>query len=283
VVGDVRDKDLVSDMVSGASSVFHLAAQVAATTSLAAPEHDFEVNARGTLNVLEAIRARPSPPPVVYTSTNKLYGALPGVELRVRGARYEPVDADVAAHGVSEARPLDLHCPYGCSKGTADQYVRDWARSFGLDTVVLRVSSSYGPRQFGTENQGWVAHFMLRALRKSPITVYGDGRQVRDVLFVGDLVEALRLARARAKDLRGMAFNIGGGRGNAVSLLDVVERIASLDGKAPELVHDAWRAGDQRWYVSDTRAFERLTGWSPKVGAPEGMARLYRWISEESP
>ncbi len=279
-IGDIGDERGVRDALARASSVFHLAAQVAVTKSLLVPTHDFEVNARGTLNVLEALRARPDHVPLVYTSTNKVYGALLDVALRVNGDRYEPEDPSIEAHGISEERPLDFHSPYGCSKGAAEQYVRDYARSYGLDTVVLRMSCIYGPRQFGTEDQGWVAHFLIRAMQREPLTLYGDGRQVRDVLFVGDLVNAMLLARARARDLRGMAFNIGGGSSNTASLLEVIDVIEDLHGRRPRHTHQGWRVGDQRYYVSDTRRFESVTGWRPTVGVREGLSRLHLWLTE---
>jgi CDP-paratose 2-epimerase len=183
------------------------------------------------------------------------------------------------ANGVPESRPLDFHSPYGCSKGTADQYVVDHARSYGLVTTVFRMSCIYGPRQFGTEDQGWVAHFILLALRGEAITLYGDGRQVRDVLFVDDLVDAFLLAREHGPKLAGRAFNMGGGPGNAISLLDLLDRIEDLHGRRPTVDFDQWRTGDQRYYVSDTRAFQQATGWQPKVGADDGIERLYRWLA----
>jgi CDP-paratose 2-epimerase len=239
---------------------------------------DFEVNAKGTLNVLEAVRAHPVP--LVYASTNKVYGGLPDVMLRERSSRYEPVEALLRSRGVAETRALDFHSPFGCSNGSADQYVRDYARTFGLDTVVLRVSCVYGPRQFGTEDQGWVAHFMIRAMAKAPITIYGDGMQVRDLLYVSDLVEALVLARAGIGDMRGMAFNLGGGPSSAVSLLELLDLIAELEGSRPDFVMEDWRVADQRYYVSDTRLFRQMTGWSPKVGVRDGLARLRAWLGE---
>jgi CDP-paratose 2-epimerase len=280
VVADVRDTLAVREAVHQASSVFHFAAQVAVTTSLAQPTVDFEVNARGTLNVLEAVRAESNPPPVVFTSTNKVYGALDNVPLRALGTRYEPEDPHVRRRGIDETRPLDFHSPYGCSKGAADQYVRDYARTFGLRTVVFRMSCIYGPRQFGTEDQGWVAHLLMRAMQGAPITIYGDGRQVRDVLFVTDLVDALLRARSQMQRLSGMAFNIGGGPENAVSLLELLDGITAANGRAPQVAFEGWRTGDQRYYVSDTSRFTALTGWRPRVGVAEGLARLHRWVGE---
>ena len=279
-VADTRDVAAVRRAVQRVDQVFHFAAQVAVTTSLDDPLDDFEVNARGTLNLLEAIRAQPVPPPLVFTSTNKVYGALEDVALRRRSRHYEPLDPAVAGRGISELRPLDFHSPYGCSKGCADQYVRDYARSYGLPTIVFRMSCIYGPHQHGTEDQGWVAHFLIRALEGRPITVYGDGRQVRDVLFVEDLVDALLLAQRHMPTESGEVFNIGGGPGSAVSLLELIQEIGELNDRAPEVAYDEWRVGDQRWYVSDTSKFARATGWRPSVGVREGLARLAAWLHE---
>jgi CDP-paratose 2-epimerase len=279
VIADVRDAAQVRSAMAGVTQVFHFAAQVAVTTSLVDPQDDFSVNAQGTLNVLEAVRAQRQPPAVVLTSTNKVYGGLEDVGLQVDDGRYAPKDAKLRANGVGEARSLDFHSPYGCSKGTADQYVVDYARSFGLTTTVFRMSCIYGPRQFGTEDQGWVAHFILRALRGEPITLYGDGRQVRDVLFVDDLVDAFLLARDHGPALAGRAFNMGGGPANTISLLDLLDRIEELHGERPQTDFDQWRTGDQRWYVSDTRAFQAATGWQAKVVADDGIERLYRWLA----
>jgi CDP-paratose 2-epimerase len=278
VIADVRDVAAVDRAMAGVTQVFHFAAQVAVTTSLHDPREDFSVNAQGTLNVLEAARARPSPPGLLMTSTNKVYGGLADIELVAEGQRYAPRDDILRRRGVSEARPLDFHSPYGCSKGTADQYLLDYARSFGLATTVFRMSCIYGPRQFGTEDQGWVAHFILRAQRGDPITIYGDGRQVRDILFVDDLVDAFLLAEQHAATLAGRAFNMGGGPASTISLLDLLDAIESLHGKRPPVAFDRWRTGDQRWYVSDTRAFEQATGWRRKVDAADGIARLDDWL-----
>jgi CDP-paratose 2-epimerase len=278
VRADVRSARDVAAALDGADQVFHLAAQVAVTTSLLDPRRDFEINALGTLNVLEAVRAQPRPPSLVYTSTNKVYGALPDVPLRETGARWEPEDEMLRARGVSEARPLDFHSPYGCSKGAADQYIRDHARSFGLPSVVFRMSCIYGPRQLGTEDQGWVAHFLLRGLAGEPLTIYGDGKQVRDLLFVDDLIDALVLAARNARDLAGRAFNIGGGPGATLSLIELLARMAELDGRRPELRFAAERCGDQRYYVSDHQAFTAATGWRPQVGVDEGLVQLHDWL-----
>jgi CDP-paratose 2-epimerase len=279
-VADIRDEKAVRRAVRNAEEVFHFAAQVAVTTSLEGPVHDFEVNARGTLNVLEALRAMDEPAPLLFTSTNKVYGGLPGLELVQDGRRYGPRDETTCAHGLSERCPLDFESPYGCSKGAADQYVLDYGRSFGLRTAVFRMSCIYGPRQFGTEDQGWVAHFLIRALQGQPITLYGDGKQVRDILFVEDLVRAFRLAQANIDKLRGQAFNIGGGPERTVSLLELLELIAQRTGRTPEVRFEDWRTGDQRYYVSDTRKFQQATGWAPQVGVEQGVTRLHTWLEE---
>jgi CDP-paratose 2-epimerase len=279
-IADTRNAEAVRRTVDRATQIFHFAAQVAVTTSLADPVEDFEVNGRGTLNLLEAIRAQASPPPLVFTSTNKVYGALEDVGLRRRNLRYEPTELSLRQTGVSEARPLDFHSPYGCSKGCADQYVLDYTRTYGIPAVVFRMSCIYGPHQFGTEDQGWVAHFLIRALEGEPITLYGDGRQVRDILCVNDLVDAFLLAQQHMATEAGQAFNIGGGPGNTVSLLELLELIGEMLGRKPEVELDAWRPGDQRYYVSDIGKFQRATGWKPRVTVQEGLELLTRWLTE---
>jgi CDP-paratose 2-epimerase len=280
LTGDVRDAAKVAEAVNAASMVFHFAAQVAVTRSLLYPLTDFEVNARGTLNVLEALRAMSSPPPLLFASTNKVYGSLKDVSLRDLGHRVEPEDPEIRDAGISEARPLDMHSPYGCSKGAADQYVLDYARTYNLRTVVFRMSCIYGPRQFGTEDQGWVAHFLAQARREQPITIYGDGTQVRDVLFIDDLCAALLLARSRIHELTGMAFNIGGGPLSTVSLLEIIDLTETLYGKRAKVRFARQRPGDQRYYVSDCRRFSAWTGWSPRVAVPDGMERLHGWLRQ---
>lgn len=275
---DVQDSHALRSAVDRSSRVFHLAAQVAVTTSLVNAMHDFEVNARGTLNLLEAIRAQDEPPPLVFTSTNKVYGGLPDVGLSLQGNRYMPEDRLIAACGIGESRPLDFHSPYGCSKGAADQYVIDYARTFGIPACVFRMSCIYGPHQCGTEDQGWVAHFLIKALKGEQITLYGDGRQVRDILFIDDLVDAFLLAQGHLPRLSGQAFNIGGGPGNTISLLDLLDEIELMIGKKPAVRFGAWRPGDQRYYVSDTSRMTSATGWRPTVSATEGIHRLCEWL-----
>ncbi len=279
-VADIRDRYALRAALRGVTRVYHLAAQVAVTTSLADPARDFEINARGTLNLLEEVRALSDPPPVVFTSTNKVYGELAGVTLQRSGRRYVPEDDSLLRSGIAENRSLCFHSPYGCSKGAADQYVLDYARIFGLRTAVFRMSCIYGPHQFGNEDQGWLAHFMIRAIEGSPIVIYGDGMQVRDALFVEDLVDALLLAQEDMAAIRGRAFNIGGGPENSVSLLEVLDIIAELRGARPRLRFEDWRPADQRYYVSDVRAFEAATGWRPRTGVREGLSRLHSWLLE---
>jgi CDP-paratose 2-epimerase len=279
---DVQDPHALRSAVNKAAQVFHFAAQVAVTTSLTNAVHDFDVNARGTVNLLEALRAQDEPPPLVFTSTNKVYGGLPDVKLRVNGDRYEPEDDVLRASGIGEERPLDFHSPYGCSKGAADQYVIDYARTFGLPAVVFRMSCIYGPHQFGNEDQGWVAHFLIRALQGEPITLYGDGMQVRDILFVDDLVDAFLLAQAKMPKVTGQAFNIGGGPSNTMSLLQLLDLIERDSGERPRTRFGAWRPGDQRYYVSDVRKMAQATGWKPRVGVEEGVRRLYEWLRENA-
>ena len=278
---DVRNPYALRRAVRHARQVFHFAAQVAVTTSLANPRHDFDVNALGTLNLLEALRGCDEAPPLIYTSTNKVYGGLDDIALACEDGAYRPLDAAVRARGINEARPLDLHSPYGCSKGAADEYILDYARTFGLPAVVFRMSCIYGPHQMGNEDQGWVAHFLICALEERPITIYGDGMQVRDVLFVEDLVRAFLAARAHLPALSGQAFNIGGGPANTLSLLALMRIIERQRGAAPRWELSDWRPGDQRYYVSDTRKFHSATGWRARIDPAEGVRRLYDWLCRE--
>jgi len=274
--GDVQSITRLRETLDNVGTVFHLAAQVAVTTSLADPRDDFAVNAAGTLNLLELIRETGRRIALVFTSTNKVYGALDDVPLVAFATRYRPA-ADL--HGIDEAHPLSFHSPYGCSKGTADQYVLDYARGYGVNATVFRMSCIYGPHQYGAEDQGWVAHFLVRAQQDLPITIYGDGRQVRDLLYVDDLIEAFLLAENHLPEIAGQAFNIGGGPDNTISLCELVERISAMNGHAPEIVYGPWRVGDQRWYVSDPSKLERATGWRPKINVEEGIRQLHQWIA----
>jgi len=280
VVGDVRDEDELARAAGEVKAVFHLAAQVAVTTSLADPREDFDINVRGTINLLDAIRVRSEPVPVIFASTNKVYGDLADIPLEQHGDRYEP-RALVSRRGVAESRPLDFHTPYGCSKGAADQYVLDYARSFGIPTAVFRMSCIYGQRQMGTEDQGWVAHFLIRALHGEPVTIYGDGKQVRDVLDVSDAVSAYLRALQNIERISGRAFNLGGGPENAISLLQLIGELRSIVGRDLELNFEDWRQGDQRWYVSDTHLARAELGLGQPRGWRDGIARLADWLASE--
>ena len=280
IVADIRDEDRLADAAARAGAVFHLAAQVAVTTSLVDPRDDFAINILGTLNLLDALRTRNPAAPIVFASTNKVYGDLADIDFVDEGDRYVPADADVAAHGIGESRPLDFHTPYGCSKGAADQYVLDYARSYGLRSAVIRMSCIYGQRQMGTEDQGWVAHFLICALEGKPITLYGDGRQVRDILDVSNAVEAYLATWARIDAVAGLAFNLGGGPDNAVSLRQLLAHIERLIGRPVRIDYDDWRAGDQRYFVADTRSAEAALGLGPKVPWMDGVARLARWLAD---
>jgi len=275
---DVRDTEAIKRAVRDASAVLHLAGQVAVTTSLDRPAEDFEINARGTLNVLEAVRTTNSAAPVLFASTNKVYGRLLDQKsLKRQGARYVPTREELN-WGIPENAPLDFHSPYGCSKGAADQYVTDYARVFGLRTAVLRMSCIYGPRQFGTEDQGWIAHFLLRVLHGKSIIIYGDGLQVRDALHVSDAVAAWITVLDHIDEVSGRVFNLGGGTENTVSLLELIELITELRGTRPEITFAPWRPGDQPWYVSHIRALSDALGWQPRVSLREGLRTLDAWL-----
>jgi CDP-paratose 2-epimerase len=277
VIADVRDFKRLRRAVAQARSIYHLAAQVAVTSSLVDPCRDFEVNVGGTFNLLEAARAAGSAESVVFTSTNKVYGLLPEIPLLEQKRRYAARGR--AEIGVDETQPLDFHSPYGCSKGAADQYVLDFARNYGLPATVFRMSCIYGPHQHGTEDQGWVAHFALRAAAALPITIYGDGKQIRDLLFVGDLVDAFLLAERHMPAIAGEAFNIGGGPENAVSLLELLDFLGE-HYRRPPLSFGPWRAGDQRFYVSNTAKFSQATGWRPRIDVAGGLDRLCAWLAK---
>jgi CDP-paratose 2-epimerase len=279
VVADIREPISVIDAVREASAVIHLAAQVAVTDSVADPVADFEINARGTINVLEAVRLHNPSAPVLFASTNKVYGRLIDDTQIVRAnQRYQPNSAALT-DGISENAPLDFYSPYGCSKGTADQYVRDYARVFGLQTVVMRMSCIYGPRQFGTEDQGWIAHFLLSALRGDRLTIYGDGYQVRDALHVSDAADAWIAALDHIPLVRGRVFNLGGGLSNSTSLRELISLIGELTGTDVAYSFADWRPGDQPWYVTDTRALCAALGWKPNTPLREGLVSLHGWLA----
>ena len=280
VIADIRNAADIAPAFRNAKAVFHFAAQTAVTTSLVEPVEDFEINARGTLNVLEAVRKSGTGSPVIFASTNKVYGGLGDMTILERDGRHMPADDIARARGIGEERKLDFCTPYGCSKGVADQYVLDYAHSYGLPTAVLRMSCIYGPRQFGTEDQGWLAHFLIRTLEGKGLTIYGDGKQVRDVLHVSDAVAAYRAALSQIGRIAGRAFNLGGGPRNAVSLNMVLTEIERLLGRPVEIEHAQWRAGDQLYFVADTTRLESELGWKAQIGWRDGVRNLADWLVE---
>ena len=277
---DIRDAsgiDAVFREHRRAAAVIHLAAQVAVTTSVTHPRHDFEVNAGGTFNVLEAARAHTPGAAFLYSSTNKVYGGLEHVGVEEKNGRWQYRDRP---GGVSELEPLDFHSPYGCSKGAADQYVRDYARIYGMKTVCLRQSCIYGRRQFGVEDQGWVAWFTIANAKQQPISIYGDGKQVRDVLFVDDLVDCFMAAIDRIDQVKGRVYNIGGGPDNVLSLHQLIERLEKLGGRKIERTYEDWRPGDQQVFVCDVGKAERELGWKPRTSINAGVEMLHAWVAQ---
>lgn len=275
VEGDVRDARVVERAAQDVSEIYHLAAQVAVTTSVIDPAHDFEVNACGTFHVLEAARRSGRQPFLLFTSTNKVYGSLSRVAVEMSGRRYRA--SERGFRGVAESEPLDFHSPYGCSKGAADQYVRDYARMYDLPTVVFRMSCIAGPRQFGNEDQGWVAHFLYSVLTGSPITVYGDGCQVRDVLHVHDLIDAMMAVRRQIHRCRGEVFNAGGGMARATSVLELLEEMERSTGKVARCCFREVRPGDQPLYISDTRKLQELTGWQARRSLSDTLQAIHEF------
>lgn len=279
IEADIRDYDTLAVAVGQASpgALIHLAGQVAVTTSVTDPREDFEINALGTFNVLEAMRHHAPQAALLYASTNKVYGGMDDVQIVERKGRYAYADYP---YGIPETYPLDFHSPYGCSKGAGDQYVRDYARIYGLKTLVLRQSCIYGQRQFGVEDQGWVAHFVIAAVKGRPITIYGDGKQVRDVLHIDDLVRAYELGIERIDTLRGDVLNLGGGPENTLSIwAEFGPLLDELSGRPVEVTYGPWRPGDQKVFVADIRKAGKLLGWLPEINPAQGISRLYDWVA----
>jgi len=276
VVADIRtNRDILAGEAAKCDVLLHLAAQVAVTTSVTDPRTDFEINALGTFNILEAARQSAHPPIVLYSSTNKVYGSMEHLDVVEDGNRYR---YQSLPHGVGEDQPLDFHSPYGCSKGAADQYVRDYARIYGLRTVVFRQSCIYGPHQFGIEDQGWVAWFALGSLLGRPITIYGDGKQMRDVLYVSDLIEVFDAAIQRIYHIAGRVYNVGGGPANTLSLLGLVALLERLSASKLKFSFGEWRPGDQRVFISDVRRAAQDLGWHPRTSPEVGIARMRDWM-----
>jgi CDP-paratose 2-epimerase len=277
VEADIRDFGSLCRAVSDVDIIYHLASQVAVTTSVQDPRHDFEVNALGTFNVLEAARLSGREPIVLYSSTNKVYGGMEDVVVVEKADSYAYRDYP---KGIPETYPLDFHSPYGCSKGAGDQYVRDYARIYGLPTLVFRQSCIYGTRQFGVEDQGWVAWLTIAAVIGQPITIYGDGKQVRDLLWVGDLLDLFQAAIDRIDVARGQVYNVGGGPQNTMSVWsELGPNLGALLGRQIDVTFDDWRPGDQRIFVADIRKAEEQLGWRPQVGKREGVRMLFEWVA----
>ncbi len=277
VQGDIRDYPAILATASGQEAIYHLAAQTAVTTSVTDPRPDFEINALGTFNVLEAARHAGHDPVFVYSSTNKVYGGMEDAPATELATRYV---LEAYPDGVSEERPLDFHSPYGCSKGSADQYVRDYARIYGLRSVVFRQSCIYGQRQMGVEDQGWVAWFVIAAVTGKPITIYGNGKQVRDLLHINDLVRAFQMATEQIDVTKGEVYNLGGGPANTLSIwAEFGPLLKELTGR--EVVPAAWRdwrPGDQPVFVADVSKAQHEFGWAPQVSVRDGIARLIEWV-----
>lgn len=279
VKGDVRDYEEIEKITKDIDVLYHIAGQVAVTTSVTNPKEDFEVNALGTFNVLEAARHANTDPIFIFTSTNKVYGGMEGVliEEQKQTERYDYKDLK---SGTAESMQLDFHSPYGCSKGAADQYVRDYSRIYGLKNVVFRMSCIYGFRQFGNEDQGWIAHFIISSILDRSLTIYGDGKQIRDILFVDDLVRAFEYATENIGKIKGRIYNIGGGPSNTISLLELIDYLEDLLGKKIEYSFDDWRPGDQKVYYTDVSKAKEDFGWVPEVSKEEGIRRLFYWAIE---
>lgn len=288
VQADVRDYGQLQkafEQYRGVDAVIHLAAQVAVTTSVTDPREDFEINALGTFNLLEAIRNGSSDPLVVFASTNKVYGGMedvevvsgPGIVPDEKEGRYTYKDLP---EGIAESRLLDFHSPYGCSKGSADQYVRDYARIYGLKTVVFRQSCIYGPRQFGIEDQGWVAWFTISAVVGRKINIFGDGKQVRDMLHIHDLVHAYELAVENSDLMEGRVYNVGGGPANTRSILGLVHQLERQLGIEISVELFDWRPGDQPVYISSVAKIEEELGWKPTIDPETGVGQLAQWVGE---
>lgn len=279
IKGDIsKDIENLNRATQEADRIFHFAAQVAVTTSVNDPREDFEVNAVGTFNVLEAMRKFAPKASLLYTSTNKVYGGMDNVAVIEGEKRYSYKDFP---EGISEKQPLDFHSPYGCSKGTGDQYVRDYSRIYDLNTIVFRQSCIYGTRQFGMEDQGWVAWFIIAILTGKKVSIYGDGKQVRDILYIDDLVDAYLKAFDNIDKTKGEIFNIGGGKDKVISVWEDFRPILeSLYGKKIKVAYGDWRPGDQKIYVSDIRKAKEVFGWEPKIEPKDGIKKLFNWVKE---
>jgi len=278
IQGDIRNAAEVNQHAAGKDAIMHLAAQVAVTRSVNDPRHDFETNALGTLNVLEAARNQDRKPLMIYASTNKVYGDLQQIEIEESDLRYR---FSSLRFGIDERQPLNFHSPYGCSKGAGDQYVRDYARIYSVPTVVFRMSCIYGPRQFGVEDQGWLVWFLICTILNKKINIFGNGKQVRDILHVDDLIDAFEKVLQSSKIVAGEVFNIGGGHECSISIWKELEPIIEeYAGAVPEISFFDWRPGDQKIYISDISKAKHMLGWEPKIGIREGVRDILAWVQE---
>ncbi len=276
IIGDIRNAKELNKVVKNIDIVYHLASQVAVTSSIKNPKEDFEINAVGTLNLLESLRKEKANTILIFTSTNKVYGEMKNIPLVEKERRYAFKDLP---EGISEEQNLDFHSPYGCSKGTAEQYVRDYSRIYDLRTVVFRMSCIYGIRQMGNEDQGWIAHFLISSLLRKPITIYGNGKQVRDILYIDDLISAFELVVSNIKTTNGMIYNIGGGKDNTISLLELIDEITTTFKIKVKLKFKEWRAGDQKVYISNIKKAYKDFNWKPKINKNQGIQLLFDYLS----
>jgi len=265
ISGDIRDFDTLKKHVKNSDVIYHMAGQVAVTTSIVNPRDDFEINAMGTLNVLEAMRLYAKNAVLIYASTNKVYGNFD--------------NSNFPKNGISENQLLDFHSPYGCSKGTGDQYVRDYGRVYNLKTIVFRQSCIYGDRQLGNEDQGWVIHFAKAILNNQKLTIFGDGKQVRDILYIDDLINAYQIAIKKSVKGKPMIYNVGGGIRNSISLLNLIKLIEQKVGEKAMVKFEKVREGDQKIYISDITKIKNDLGWQPKIDIDHGVAKLLKWTT----
>lgn len=273
-LADVRNFKQLQESVKKQNLIFHLAGQTAVTTSIINPQEDFAINALGTFNLLEAVRSKNPQAVVIYSSTNKVYGALDQLRLKTLKKRYLPL----GKKSISEAEPISFHSPYGCSKGCGDQYMLDYARVYGLKTIVFRQSCIYGAHQFGVEDQGWVAYFAALVLKGKPLTIFGNGKQVRDILYIDDLLTAYDLAYKNLAKTKGKAYNIGGGINNSVSLLELIDLLTRLSGKKVKISFTKSRISDQKYFVADNSQAFRDFSFQPKISVTEGIKKLLAWL-----
>ena len=263
----ILNTSLLEKLSSKVDVIIHLAGQVAVTTSLDSPQNDFEINAVGSFSLLECVRKYNPKAVIVYASTNKVYGDLEEVKINKK-------------KGVDESTPVDFYSPYGCSKGAADMYMRDYSRSFGLKTVVFRQSCIYGPWQYGVEDQGWLAFFTRQILNENIITIFGNGKQVRDLLYVDDLLKAYSFAIEKIHEIRGEVFNIGGGPENALSLVEAIDKLEAVSGKKAKVSFGKKRIGDQDFFVSNNNKLGKKLDWKVNIKVDDGLSRMMKWCKK---